>query len=391
MKLTDALRKIFFGQDSIQAEVEAEALQFYEITQFSIECAIALLAKTVAMAEFKFYKGETLCEAEDWYRWNFEPNREQNKQEFIFDLIQTMVRQDEALVVKLRGGMYVADKFQTQTDGFFGVTYTDVTRNAVTLERAFAPESVLHFRLQNDRARCYLAGVEAQYAGMLASAVQKYKKNNASKGLLKLQTGVGGGDPVEQRKRDAETGTEIAKFLSADRSAVVTLRKGMEYEELGKYHQGQSAEDITLLTREIFARTGEAFGIPAALLLGSGEATATKDNLEQLMRGAVRPLLDQIEAEATRKELGFDGTSGGVRFIADDARCRCISPLTAAEAIDKTIGSGGFSPDDIRNMCRAPRINAPWSRAHYLTANYQPIEYAERRAQDGKENTKRNA
>lgn len=375
MGLIESLRNIFFRKSAtVETGFEENAAERLEITRFSIECAISLIAKIVSLAQFNFRRNSELIRAEDWYRWNFEPNRNQNKQEFIYELIRKEITEGEAVVVRTSNGMFVADSFQKETNGFGIDIYSNVEKDGDIFADNLTADDLYHFQYNDAKVYIYLAGVARQYAEMLATAEKKYKKNNADKGIFRLNAGVGGGEAAKQNEKDQSYGSQIAKFLNSDKSAVITLRKGMEYEELGKYHQSQSAEDIALLTKEIFARTAEAFHMSAALLMGTGEATATDDNINQTMRFCIRPFLDGLETEIVRKEIRLEGISQGIMLDVDETNCWRISPLKLADAIDKLAGSAGFSIDEIRTMFKYPALNTSWSRRHYLTKNYQPIE-----------------
>lgn len=359
----------------LTAEEERQLVEQLTLTRFAIESAIGLIAKVGAMAQFNFRKDGELVRAEDWYRWNYEPNRDQNKQQFIYELFRKLLLNGETVVVRRKNGMYVADSFQRETVGFGESVFYGVEKDGYELQPQFSPSEIYYYTYQDKRMRAYLEETAMQYAKLLSLAEQKYRKNNTQKGILRLNTGVGGvigGN--RQEETDQEYGQLIAKFLNSEKSSVMTLRKGFEYDELGKYHTQQSAEDIVTLTNEVFCRTAEAFHIPTALLLGNGEATATKDNINQLLNFAVRPLLDQIETEGTRKEIGIGGIKQGITFEVDDSTCRRIDPLEFSEAIDKCIACGAFCIDEVRTMFKHAPLNTAWSKRHYLTSNYKPIE-----------------
>ena len=68
----------------LTAEEERQLVEQLTLKRFAIESAIGLIAKVGAMAQFNFRKDGELVRAEDWYRWNYEPNSDQNKQQFIY-------------------------------------------------------------------------------------------------------------------------------------------------------------------------------------------------------------------------------------------------------------------------------------------------------------------
>lgn len=378
MGLISYLKNTLFQKNKsavLSADEEQRLFEQLTLKRFAIECAIGLIAKVGAMAQFNFRKDGELVRAEDWYRWNYEPNRDQNKQQFIYEFFRKTLLNGETVIVRRKGGMYVADSFQKETVGFGESIFFGIEKDGYELQQKYSPEDIYYFTYQDKRMRAYLEETALQYARLLSLAEQKYRKNNAQKGILKLNTGVGGAiSGNQQDEKDQNYGQLLAKFLNSEKSSVMALRKGFEYEELGKYHTPQSAEDIVKLTTEVFCRTAEAFHIPTALLLGNGEATATKDNINQLLNFAVRPLLDQIETEGTRKEIGIDGIRQGITFEVDDSTCRRIDPMEFAEAIDKCIACGAFCIDEVRTMFKHVPLNTEWSKRHYLTSNYKPIE-----------------
>lgn len=359
---------------TLTAEEEQQLTEQLALRRFAIECAVGLIAKTASMAQFNFLKDGEIVRNDDWFRWNYEPNPSQNKEQFIYEIIRPLLLKGETVAVRRINGMYAADSFQSETTGFGEKVFFDIEKDGYTLNGQFRPQSVYYFTYQNGKTRAYLEETVMQYARLLSAAEKKYKKNSTEKGILKLQTGVGGAINEKQEKKDQSYGQLLAEFLNAEKSSVMTLRKGMDYEELGKYHTQQSAEDVSLLTKEVFTRTAEAFHIPASLLLQSGEATATKDNINQFLNFAVRPLLDQFETECTRKEIGLNGIRKGITFKIDDSNCRRIDPLDFSEAVDKLIASGAFCIDEVRTMFRHSPLNTDWSKRHYLTSNYKPIE-----------------
>lgn len=359
----------------LTADEEQKLFEQLTLKRFAIESAVGLIAKVGAMAQFNFRKDGELVRAEDWFRWNYEPNRDQNKQQFIYELFRKMLLGGETVVVRRKSGMYVADSFQRETVGFGESVFYGIEKDGYELQQRYSPSGIYYYTYQDKRMRAYLEETAMQYAKLLSLAERKYEKNNTQKGILKVNAGVGGAiGGNQQEEKDQSYGQLIAKFLDSDKSAVMTLRKGFEYDELGKYHTQQSAVDIVTLTNEIFSRTAEAFHIPTSLLLGNGEATATKDNINQLLNFAVRPLLDQIETEGTRKEIGISGIKQGITFEVDDSTCRRIDPLEFAQAIDKCISCGAFCIDEVRTMFKHAPLNTAWSKRHYLTSNYKPIE-----------------
>ena len=171
--------------------------------------------------------------------------------------------------------------------------------------------------------------------------------------------------------------SKLSKFLSSEKSSILPLRKGYEYEELGKYHQSMSSEDIKRLTDEVFLRCCEAFRIPKSLLLMEGDTTATKEVKSQFLLLAIKPFIEQIKSECRRKELGMEAYEQyGIAFRVDTTQCAFFDVFDMTAEIEKVLGSGIFSVDDIRDKLGEETLKQPWSQAHFMSLNYGPAENA---------------
>ena len=72
----------------------ASRLNIEEIALFSV---IDLVASTAAMCEWRTYQAGVYTQAEDWYRWNVEPNQNENAFFFRRLLFARLLRFNEAL------------------------------------------------------------------------------------------------------------------------------------------------------------------------------------------------------------------------------------------------------------------------------------------------------
>ena len=142
------------GQSAVlTADEEQQLLEQLTLRQFSIESAIGLIAKVGAMAQFNFRKDGELVRAEDWFRWNYEPNRDQNKQQFIYELFRKLFWNGEAVVVRRKSGMYVADSFQQETVGFGESVFYGIEKDGYELQQRYSPSDIYYYTYQDKKGQ----------------------------------------------------------------------------------------------------------------------------------------------------------------------------------------------------------------------------------------------
>ena len=85
------------------------------LRELAFQRAIQIIAKLLAKCEIRtFLNGEEIFR-DEYYVWNIEPNRNQNKQQFFDKLVEKMFRNNEALIVEgidghLRGGFFLHEQ-----------------------------------------------------------------------------------------------------------------------------------------------------------------------------------------------------------------------------------------------------------------------------------------
>ena len=130
-------------------------------------------------------------------------------------------------------------------------------------------------------------------------------------------------------------------------------------------------QDMKALTEDIWNFTAQAFGIP--LVLVQGKVEATKDATSRFLSNVIDPLCDQIGEEITRKEYDLDDWMDGSYVAMDSSTITHFDLFEEAASIEKLIGSGVYSVNDIRGAAGQPRIEEPWADEHYMTLNISPI------------------
>lgn len=92
----------------------------------------------------------------------------------------------------------------------------------------------------------------------------------------------------------------------------------------------------------------------------------------------IDPLCDQLQEEINRKRYGKEAYLRGDYLQIDTSTIIHFDMFQNAGNVEKLIGSGAFSINDVLAAAGQPRIREPWADAHWLTLNISPIDQAAR-------------
>ena len=157
----------------------------------------------------------------------------------------------------------------------------------------------------------------------------------------------------------------VAPFLKSP-YGVLPEYNGYEYSKIDGGSPVSSDESRKLI-EDIFNFTARGLLIPAVLVNGTVEGTA--DANRRFLTYVIDPICDQIQEEINRKRYGFEKWKAG-NFIRVDSSSIIHSDIFEnASNIEKIVGSGVFSLNDVLRAANQPTINEDWANTHYMTLN----------------------
>lgn len=382
MKIIDFLKEKF-GSAKFEAIAE-EKIPELSLYRFAFYNAIGAISSAVSRYEFNILRNGERQENNDWFTFNFEPNRNQSKQEFFYDYIQRLLIDGEALCVEQGNEHYIADSFQSDKDscGFATARFTNIEKNGEQLTRSFDASEVGYFKLDNKELRKLLTCTALEYSNVLNAASKKFKNSAYQKGILKINAQSSGTQKSEEERNEAYN-EAIRKFYQ-DGNAVLPLKKNFEYEELGKYRNTGTSADISDMTFQVYSRVAEAIGMsPYVLMHSSKEPETLKvDFYTQTVEKFVNLFTNEMNRKFVRRDM-YLGNSG-VQIRIQPERPSDIDELIAdGTAIYNTIGSGVASIDEIRERKGLKKLGTEWSSTHFISANLKPIETAMKENENG--------
>lgn len=382
MKIIDFLKEKF-GSAKFEAIAE-EKIPELSLYRFAFYNAIGAISSAVSRYEFNVFRNGERVENDDWFTFNFEPNRNQSKQEFFYDFIQRLLMDGEALCVERGNEYFIADSFQSDKDscGFGTARFTDIEKNGEQLNRSFDASEVGYFKLDNKELRKLLTCTALEYSNVLNAASKKFKNSAYQKGILKINA-QGAGTQKSEEEMNETFNVAIRKFYQ-DGNAVLPLKKNFDYEELGKYRNTGTSADISDMTFQVYSRVAEAIGMsPYVLMHSSKEPETLKvDFYTQTVEKFVNIFTNETNRKFVKREMYLG--SSGVQVRIQSKRPADIDELIAdGTAIYNTIGSGVASIDEIRERKGLKKLNTEWSSTHFISANLKPIETAMKENENG--------
>lgn len=341
----------------------------YHVRELAFYQCVNLIASAVSKCEFKTFHDSKEIKNDEYFRWNYSPNKNQSSSVFLHKLIAKLFTENEALVVETADHqLLIADSYSRKEYALYDDIFTQVTVGDFQFQKSFAQSEVLFFKLNEKAVRPLVNGMYDTYRKLIDCAMKGYCKSRGTKGTLSADAMI---SPQTQEAFTELKNVNFRKFAEAE-NAVLPLPRGVTYTDLGsKTYTNEATRDIRALIDDIVIFTARAFGIPPALL--SGEVQGMADALEQFLTFCIDPLADLLSEEINRKLYGKGILTGD--YIQIDTKCiKHVDLLSVSTAIDKLIASGAYCINDIRKVTGEPIIDEPWANQHFMTKNYATVQ-----------------
>ena len=355
------------------AAFEAE----YAVRSLAFNTAVNMIANYVSQCEFKTYRDRRETREREYYKWNIEPNKNQNKTAFINKLIYQLMLNNEALIIETGSGeetgYVVADEFTLNRQlPVRGNVYEGVVVGDFQYKKNFAEKDVIHLKLQNEDIKAVTDALYSSYYKLIKAAQDKFEYNAGSHWKVHVDSIAQGREGFLDEFTEMIT-KQFKPFLNSNK-AVLPEFDGYTFTNTDQSSNtrsttGESA-DIRNLIDDVFEFTGRAFGIPAVLLKGSVENT---EGAETRFYTRCDGIIAQLSEEITRKAYGYEAWRKGSYILIDSSSVLHFDMLRNAANVEKLVGSGAFSVNEVRKAAGQPVINEPWADRHFMTKNIGDI------------------
>lgn len=373
------LKKLGAGSKlpSVSCDELLELGEEYRIRELAFNVCVNLVANAVGKCEFKTYRNNSEIKESEYYLWNVEPNINQNSTAFIHKLIYKLYSENEALVISIkhRDGhemLAVADSFTKPLEYASKMQeYTDILVGETLYNKTFRENEVMHFRLQQKDIKPVLDSLYQSYNKLIEASMRNYNWANGKHYKVHVSQ-LAKGDTEWQNSFSEMINSQVKPFLE-NNNGVLPEFDGYQYENIGgSPDSSRTTRDVRALVDDIFDFTARAFGIPTVLLLG--DIAGTQDAMERWLTTCIDPLCDQIQEEIIRKRYGFEQWKHGNYIKIDTSAMLHFDLFGNAANIEKLIGSGAFSINDIRRAAGLAIIAEDWADKHFMTLNISAME-----------------
>lgn len=346
------------------------AAQEFQLRDMSFWICANMIANAVGRCEFRTFRDGKEIREREHYLWNVEPNVNQNSTAFLHKLVAKLLTDGEALVISTRqregyDALVVADSWLPNGDYPSRQNeYINVQVGDVSYEKTFREREVLHLKLNHINVKPVLDGLYGAYWRLISAAMKRYEWDKGQHWKVHVdQLASGAEDFTENFTRMIEQ--QVKTFLDSN-SAILPEFDGYAYTNEGGKANVELA-DIQSQMKDVLGFTAKALQIPAVLVDGSIQGT--EDAQGRFLTGCIDPICDQLQEEINRKRYGYDRMRAGNYLRVDTSSIRHFDMFANAANVEKLVGSGAFTINDVLRSAGLPTIPEPWADEHYMTKN----------------------
>lgn len=355
----------------------------WSIKDLAIETAVNLISNALTQAEFRTYERGKAIEGENWYRWNVQPNQNENATRFLKRVVSKLVRENGALVIlnANTGEYHLADSYRIEERVYKPNLYHDIAIGDLHLNRQYKETEVLHFSLHNARMRDLVDGMYADYQRLLAVSQDTYRRSNTRRGVLEIPTNYPQ-TPEAREKLEKLVAEQMREFLGSERPYVLPLSNGLKYTDLTNptYKNGSDSRDIRQLINDIFDYVALALCIPPQLL--RGEVASIDAMVEHFVNFCVRPIKELIEDEINRKIYTPEDLRARTYMVVDTSLIAAGSIKTLAPVIETLTRTGANTLDDTLQLLGREPLREAWSHQRWRTLDLHPYDADPKREEE---------
>lgn len=346
------------------------AAQEFQLRDMSFWICANMIANAVGRCEFRTFRGGKEIREREHYLWNVEPNVNQNSTAFLHKMVVKLLVDNETLVISTRqregyDALVVADAWLQNGDYPSRQNeYINVQVGDVSYEKTFREREVLHLKLNHINVKPVLDGLYGAYWRLISAAMKRYEWDKGQHWKVHVgQLASGAEDFTENFSRMIEQ--QVKTFLDSN-GAILPEFDGYAYTNEGGKANVELA-DIQAQMKDVLGFTAKALQIPAVLVDGSIQGT--EDAQGRFLTGCIDPICDQLQEEINRKRYGYDRMRAGDYLRVDTSSIRHFDMFANAANVEKLVGSGAFTINDVLRSAGLPTIPEPWADEHYMTKN----------------------
>ena len=362
----------FLGRRLGPQDYEVVGVSFSDqmaVLNLAMEIAVGYIANTISQCEIKTYREGKEVKESLYYLLNVSPNPNQNSSQLMVKLVETLLYEGEALMVKFGPHLYVADGFSEEEYPTKENIFSSVSIETESVARRFPANQVFYFQQSERNISRLVHLMYGEYGKVMAAAIDKFLSSNSDKYKLAIEN-IAAGDAEFQKTFNEVVSKQLKDFMESSR-AVYPQFRGYNLERVDSGTSSNSS-DVIAMRKEVFETVAQAYKIPMSMMYGN--ITNMAEIVKVYLSICIDPLAQMISEELTRKTTTYETWLRGDRVKVDTSKILHVDLLEVADEVEKLVGSGAFTINQVLDRCGYDTIDADYADAHYLTKNIATMD-----------------
>lgn len=339
------------------------------IKKWALDTCINHIARTISQTKFEIIDGDSKdTSSTTHYKLNVRPNTDESAATFWQKVIRKLIYDNEVLIVVTdTKDLIIADDFVREEYALYDDIFDYIVVGEFEFERSFRMSEVIYLEYNNESIANMLYGLFSDYGDIFGRMIKSNLMNNQIRATL----GMDANTAMTQDSQSKMQNFINKAYESFDKNdiAIVPLQKGYEYKEHSSNTGTKTSsqiDDLVKVPNQLLSYVASNLGIPLPLLDGS--VADIEAMTENYMKFCINNFIEKIVDELNAKLFSERGYKEGKRIKAITIGAK--TPIEKAEAIDKLVASGSFTPNEVRDMFNYPHIEDEEMDKVMVTKNY---------------------
>lgn len=338
------------------------------IKKWALDTCINHIARTISQTKFEIIDGDSKdTSSTTHYKLNVRPNTDESAATFWQKVIRKLIYDNEVLIVVTdTKDLIIADDFVREEYALYDDIFDHIVVGEFEFERSFRMSEVIYLEYNNEPITNMLYGLFSDYGDVFGRLIRSNLMNNQIRATLEMDANT----VINQQTQE-----NIQNFInkaydafSTNDVAIVPVQKGYNYTEHTNDNTSSKSqiEEMAKVPNQLLSYVASNLGIPLPLLDGS--VADIEAMTENYMKFCINNFIEKIVDELNAKLFSERGYKEGKRIKAITIGAK--TPIEKAEAIDKLVASGSFTPNEVRDMFNYPHIEDEEMDKVMVTKNY---------------------
>nr|DAI71502.1 MAG TPA: portal protein [Caudoviricetes sp.] len=338
------------------------------IKKWALDTCINHIARTISQTKFEIIDGDNKdTSSTTHYKLNVRPNTDESAATFWQKVIRKLIYDNEVLIVVTdTKDLIIADDFVREEYALYDDIFDHIVVGEFEFERSFRMSEVIYLEYNNEPITNMLYGLFSDYGDVFGRLIRSNLMNNQIRATLEMDANT----VINQQTQE-----NIQNFInkaydafSTNDVAIVPVQKGYNYTEHTNDNTSSKSqiEEMAKVPNQLLSYVASNLGIPLPLLDGS--VADIEAMTENYMKFCINNFIEKIVDELNAKLFSERGYKEGKRIKAITIGAK--TPIEKAEAIDKLVASGSFTPNEVRDMFNYPRMEDEEMDKVMVTKNY---------------------